>query len=54
MVMELPDTDDVDPELFGLLHSISLEVEPTPSLTYLSRYQNRAPHHVHINLGQIK
>lgn len=33
-VIELTETDDVDPELFSLLHSISLEAEPTPSLTY--------------------
>ena len=34
MVIELYDPDDVDPELYGLLHSVSLEAEPTPSLTY--------------------
>jgi len=33
-VIEMTNSDDVDPELFGLLHSISLEAEPTPSLTY--------------------
>jgi hypothetical protein len=32
----LTDPDDIDPELFGLLHSVSLEAEPTPSMTYHS------------------
>ena len=32
----MTDPDDIDPELFGLLHSVSLEAEPTPSLTYHS------------------
>ena len=32
----MTDPDDIDPELFGLLHSVSLEAEPTPSMTYHS------------------
>lgn len=35
-MIELTESDDIDPELFGLLHSISLEAEPTPSVTYLT------------------
>ncbi|TNV74019.1 hypothetical protein FGO68_gene5751 [Halteria grandinella] len=43
-VIELTDTDDVDPELFGLLHSVSLDAEPTPTLTYhSSRRQSNGP-----------
>ena len=32
----MTDPEDIDPELFGLLHSVSLESEPTPSMTYHS------------------
>ena len=34
MVIELYDADDIDPDLYGILYSVQLEAEPTPSLTY--------------------
>ena len=50
-VIELSDPEDIDPELFGLLQSVSLESEPTPSMTYHSTQIKTS---LGLNLAQVR
>lgn len=50
-VIELTDPDDIDPELFALMHSVSLEAEPTPCVTY---HTSKIKTSLGLNLAALK